>query len=265
MNKASCHATLTLLDDRNYLIRHADKTYSLGPGMLPIANSFLHDQTALPFARVEMTKSGRELNLDCVASSVVGSEIVILAHTPSPCSFGINMRVGSRFPLVPPIGTVFLAWASRDRVQQWLASVQVTPAKRARTSKLLQWYGNRVTPWPSVDPSARTPQVPATSMTISSSSCGTPSASQSTHRRAGFRPRGDCPARSHRRRIPRSAHLPGNSGRDGTTDGGYYPSDQGDLGGDPGDAGRYANSGTQSTRGNAVDRSSANISGEEKG
>jgi len=132
MNKASCHATLTLLADRNYLIRHDDKTYSLGPGMLPIANSFLHDQNALPFARVEMTKLGRELNLDCVASSVVGSEIVILAHTPSPGSFGINMRVGSRFPLVPPIGTVFLAWASRDRVEHWLASVQVTPAKRAR-------------------------------------------------------------------------------------------------------------------------------------
>jgi DNA-binding IclR family transcriptional regulator len=134
MNKASCHATLTLLADRNYLIRHADKTYSLGPGMLPIANSFLHDQDALPFARVEMATLGRELNLDCVASSVVGSEIVILAHTPSPGSFGINMRVGSRFPLVPPVGTVFLAWANRDRVQNWLAGVdkQVMPAKRER-------------------------------------------------------------------------------------------------------------------------------------
>ncbi len=134
MNKASCHATLTLLADRSYLIRHDDKTYSLGPGMLPIANSFLHDQNALPFARVEMANLGRELNLDCVASSVVGSEIVILAHTPSPGSFGINMRVGSRFPLVPPIGTVFLAWADRDRVQHWLAGLgdQISPQKRER-------------------------------------------------------------------------------------------------------------------------------------
>jgi DNA-binding IclR family transcriptional regulator len=132
MNKASCHATLTLLAERNYLIRHADKTYSLGPGMLPIANSFLHDQDALPFARVEMSTLGRELNLDCVASSVFGSEIVVLAHTPSPGSFGINMRVGSRFPLVPPLGTVFLAWAGRYRVERWLAGLdqQTAPAKR---------------------------------------------------------------------------------------------------------------------------------------
>jgi DNA-binding IclR family transcriptional regulator len=134
MNKASCHATLTLLADRGYLLRHADKSYSLGPGILPLANSFLHDQDALPIARVEMASLSRELNLDCVASGVVDTEIVVLAHTPSPGSFGINMRVGARFPLVPPVGTVFLAWASRDRVQHWLAGVegQVTPAIRER-------------------------------------------------------------------------------------------------------------------------------------
>ena len=134
MNKASCHATLTLLADRGYLIRHADKTYSLGPAILPLANSFLHDQDALPQARVEMAAVSRELNLDCMASCIVDNEIVILAHTSSPGSFGINMRVGARFPLVPPVGTVFLAWATRERVRQWLAGVGggATAAERER-------------------------------------------------------------------------------------------------------------------------------------
>ena len=134
MNKASCHATLTLLADRGYLIRHADKTYSLGPAILPLANSFLHDQDALPQARVEMAAVSRELNLDCMASCIVDDEIVVLAHTSSPGSFGINMRVGARFPLVPPVGTVFLAWANRERVRQWLAGVGAgaTAAERER-------------------------------------------------------------------------------------------------------------------------------------
>ena len=134
MNKASCHATLTLLADRGYLIRHADKTYSLGPAILPLANSFLHDQDALPQARVEMAAASRDLNLDCMASSIVDDEIVVLAHTPSPGSFGINMRVGARFPLVPPVGTVFLAWANRERVRHWLAGVGsgATAAQRER-------------------------------------------------------------------------------------------------------------------------------------
>ncbi|MFI5054509.1 MAG: IclR family transcriptional regulator, partial [Acidimicrobiia bacterium] len=134
MNKASCHATLTLLAERGYLIRHTDKTYSLGPAILPLANSFLHDQDALPHARVEMAAVSRELNLDCIASGVVDDEIVVLAHTSSPGSFGINMRVGARFPLVPPVGTVFLAWANRDRVRHWLAGVgeHATAAQRER-------------------------------------------------------------------------------------------------------------------------------------
>ena len=61
MNKASCYATLTLLAERGYLIRHDDKTYSLGPAILPLANSFLRDQDALQHARTEMAAVSRDL------------------------------------------------------------------------------------------------------------------------------------------------------------------------------------------------------------
>jgi DNA-binding IclR family transcriptional regulator len=134
MNKASCHATLTLLADRGYLIRHSDKTYSLGPAILPLANSFLHGHDALPNARAEMAALSRDLNLGCVASGVVDDEIVVFAHTSAPGSYGVNMRVGTRFALVPPVGTVFLAWSGRERVRRWLASIsdEVTADERAR-------------------------------------------------------------------------------------------------------------------------------------
>ncbi len=81
-----------------------------------------------------MAAVSRELNLDCMASSIVDDEIVVLAHTSSPGSFGINMRVGARFALVPPVGTVFLAWANRERVRHWLAGVGAgaTAAQRER-------------------------------------------------------------------------------------------------------------------------------------
>ncbi|HEX3454486.1 MAG TPA: helix-turn-helix domain-containing protein [Gaiellaceae bacterium] len=134
MNKASCHATLTLLADRSYLIRHDDKTYTLGPSVLTLANSFLLDQDALPHARVEMAALSRELDLDCVASGVTDDKIVVLARTSSAGSFGVDVRVGTHFALVPPVGTVFLAWAPRERVDEWLAGIGggATGAKRAR-------------------------------------------------------------------------------------------------------------------------------------
>ena len=87
MNKASCHATLTLLAERGYLIRHAEKTYSLGPAILPPGQQ-LHARPsrALPHARAEMAAAGRDLNLACVASGIVDDEIVVLDQTSSPGS-----------------------------------------------------------------------------------------------------------------------------------------------------------------------------------
>ena len=121
--KASCSATLTLLADRGYLIRHTDKTYTLGPAILPLANSFLRDQDVLQQARPEMTALSRDLNVDCIASAVIDNDMVILARTASQESFGVSARLGSRFALVPPLGTVFLAWAGPEQVSRWLAGL----------------------------------------------------------------------------------------------------------------------------------------------
>ena len=81
-----------------------------------------------------MAALSRELDLDCVASGVTDDKIVVLARSSSAGSFGVDVRVGTHFALVPPVGTVFLAWATRDRVDQWLAGIGdgATGAERAR-------------------------------------------------------------------------------------------------------------------------------------
>jgi len=136
LNKASSYATLTLLADRGYLIRHADKTYTLGPAILPLANSFLRDQDILQHARAEMTALSRDLNVDCIASAVIDNDMVILAKTASQESFGVSVRLGSRFALVPPLGTVFLAWAGPEQVRRWLAGLPANLSARARNRYL---------------------------------------------------------------------------------------------------------------------------------
>ncbi|MEX5632670.1 IclR family transcriptional regulator [Parafrankia sp. FMc2] len=123
LNKASGHAIVTLLSDRGYLIRDHEKSYSLGPSLLPLATTYLDEHDALSHARAEMNMLSRELELDCVASTVVGDEIVVLARVNSPASVGVHVRAGSRFPLVPPVGTVFVAWAGQEGIRRWLAAV----------------------------------------------------------------------------------------------------------------------------------------------
>ncbi len=130
VNKASCHAIVTLLYDRGYLLRQAGKTYTLGPSILPLATTFLTEHDALSSARVQMNALSRDLGLVCVASTVIDDEIVILACTNPPASLGVQVRVGSRFALVPPLGTAFLAWAGPERIRDWLATVAASADAR---------------------------------------------------------------------------------------------------------------------------------------
>jgi len=73
-------------------------------------------------ARPEMAALA-ELASECVGSAVVGDEIIILAVEGGVSAVTRELRVGQRLPLIPPYGPVFLAWSSRDRVDQWLSRV----------------------------------------------------------------------------------------------------------------------------------------------
>jgi DNA-binding IclR family transcriptional regulator len=71
----------------------------------------------------EMEALTADLGQDCVASAAIHDEIVILARTGTPQPFGVNVLPGMRVPLVPPLGTVFVAWSGQDEIERWLARV----------------------------------------------------------------------------------------------------------------------------------------------
>src|SRR6185369_17778658 len=81
-NKATCHAMLTELVDEGMLIRHpADKTYMLGPALVNLGTAAALDANeALDIARVELVAIHEELSVSCVATSLVGREVVVMAR-----------------------------------------------------------------------------------------------------------------------------------------------------------------------------------------
>src|SRR4029077_2373039 len=56
----------------------------------------------------------------CVASAAIGDEIVLLARSGDTEPLSLFVAVGQALPLVPPLGTVFLAWESADAIDRWL-------------------------------------------------------------------------------------------------------------------------------------------------
>ena len=116
------HALVATLTDAGYLLRHpVDKTYSLGPALVAVGNAAASVQLdVVDHARGEMRRLADELDVLCVASAVIGGEIVILGREGDLGPLAPDVRVGHRLPLVPPLGTVFMAWSPDGEIEAWL-------------------------------------------------------------------------------------------------------------------------------------------------
>jgi DNA-binding IclR family transcriptional regulator len=121
MSKATVHAITAALADAGWLLRHpTDKTYRLGPALVAVGNAAAAQFEVVDYARVEMRKLAEDLGVQCVASAAIGDEMVILATAGATQPLGPGVHVGHRIPLVPPLGTVFVAWSDADEIERWL-------------------------------------------------------------------------------------------------------------------------------------------------
>lgn len=123
LNKSTTHAMLTTLADAGYVARHpVEKSYTLGPSLVALGEA----ATASPsvdiaqYAIGEMRAMADEFGVQCVASRIMGTEIVIIAHTGTREPLGQTLSVGHRLPFVPPLGTVFVAWSQPAEIDAWL-------------------------------------------------------------------------------------------------------------------------------------------------
>ena len=121
LNKATAHALLSTMVEAGYLVRHEDdKSYALGPALIAIGNAAAEAYPAASLVQEPMDRLSREFDLECVASTAIAGEIVILATSGTPRPLGINVQPGLRLPLVPPLGTVFVAWSGSREIDRWL-------------------------------------------------------------------------------------------------------------------------------------------------
>jgi flavin reductase (DIM6/NTAB) family NADH-FMN oxidoreductase RutF/DNA-binding IclR family transcriptional regulator len=71
-------------------------------------------------ARPHMEALAEELEVECVASAVVGADMVLLARAGRLENTALPTAVGQRIPFEPPVGTAFVAWAPPAAQQAWL-------------------------------------------------------------------------------------------------------------------------------------------------
>ena len=116
------HAICTTLVAMGYLRREqGERSYRLGPALLSIGEAartaFPSVEIALPFLRT----LAAEFDAEAQAAMRSGDTIVVVARIGDSLP-GWGVSVGERFPLTPPMGSTFLAWASDDEREAYLAS-----------------------------------------------------------------------------------------------------------------------------------------------
>jgi flavin reductase (DIM6/NTAB) family NADH-FMN oxidoreductase RutF/DNA-binding IclR family transcriptional regulator len=70
-------------------------------------------------ARAHMEELAEELEVECVASAVVGPDMVLVARAGRLVSQTLPTAVGQRIPFEPPMGTAFVAWAPESARSAW--------------------------------------------------------------------------------------------------------------------------------------------------
>lgn len=130
ISKATAHSIVLTLADAGFLLRHGDRTYSLGREMVAIGQAALRRHQAFGVARREMEALAAETGIEGAISVTTNDEIIIVGRT-DPNSVWMGMRT----PLAPPFGGMFLAWSNKAAVERWLARAGVT-GKSERTRLL---------------------------------------------------------------------------------------------------------------------------------
>ena len=153
LSKASCHALLASLTATGFVLRHPTRqTFRLGPALIGLGRAAEEGFGAIDFARGQMRELAARLQLECFATAVAGEEIVVLDRARVHAPLSVSVRVGQRFPLAPPHGTVFLAWSPAEMIDGWLGpdltTLQLQRYREALAAVRRRGYAVRLTAEP---------------------------------------------------------------------------------------------------------------------
>lgn len=120
LNPASCHALLAAMTRDGYLEKQPrGRTYRLGPALIAIGHGALQCHPTVAAARAQLADLAAELSFDALLTARLDDRLIALAcEGPGELP---GLRIGQRVPLIPPLGTPFIAWADTAEVDGWLA------------------------------------------------------------------------------------------------------------------------------------------------
>ena len=123
VNPSSMHGILNVMTEAGYLVRHpVHKTYRLGPIAAAIGQAAVLQDPVVELAVEEVAQLTCDFEVESVVLAAVRDEMVVIARS-GPSTGRFLSFVGQRWPHIPPMGSIFVAWSDDDIVERWLAAV----------------------------------------------------------------------------------------------------------------------------------------------
>jgi len=124
IHKATCAAILGAMMSQGLVARTPDKRYAPGPWLVTLAHAYAERFPGVELARREIYALAAKVRLSCSICVLDGDEMVIVDIAGNQQPEHIATRVGKRFPLVPPLGTIFKVWESPEEIQDWMQRME---------------------------------------------------------------------------------------------------------------------------------------------
>lgn len=144
INQASTHNLLMALTECGYLSRDPKtRTFSLGAALVAIGDAALRGNPVVDETRVEMAKLAKELDMGAVALVRAGADALCIARAGPRRAQVDPPEVGQRIPIIAPLVSVFVAWASEEEVEQWLLRGSTSDLEQRRARESLERVRHR--------------------------------------------------------------------------------------------------------------------------
>ncbi|WP_051026901.1 flavin reductase [Nocardia higoensis] len=112
--------------------------FTPGSFMVPTDHELVESVNTAQAVRAEMDSLAHETGAEVTALARIGDDVVAVASVAGP---GLTTRtvLGSRYPLMAPVGELFVAWEGDDVVQWWLGRTRgLDEAQRAELMSRLE-------------------------------------------------------------------------------------------------------------------------------
>jgi DNA-binding IclR family transcriptional regulator len=126
VTSSTCATLLLALESADYVERFPDKTYRLGPGMLPLAQALQSRFPLLGAAHEELRELCAELQCGATLTRIGTEHLRVMIAVGADGQEPLGVVPGDQFPVSFPYGAIAMAWRPTAEVNRWIESAPTT-------------------------------------------------------------------------------------------------------------------------------------------